>query len=350
MTFLFALQLQDLAVNPGIRDPSLNTAECVIQGHKPSFETTGRTAYIRAMLWLMPIFVLFSGPLLASYMMDVSEVWDQEHNEWKKNRAKAVCTSFYVLSVLGNVLLFVAFILSCYSWANEGQATFDIPIIFLIMILLIVSESCFTLKKCATPNGQKWYLCVIAICGANAVSYLFCWLIIGIRINPTWGLTIALIVMSLSATLTYASYVYLEATYTTGYNHVTSSAPSTTSVTTGSDNTNHIQVIMFCVSGCLAVLLLFVIVVLAGQSYRSEKVAADEVLKTTSLYFISAFISWVTWKKHASHQQSETKEKQNTQPTSNGNPEENDQNTPRQGSRPEDISLSVRRKTPETST
>ena len=28
--------------------------------------------------------------------------------------------------------------------------------------------------------------------------------------------------------------------------------------------------------------------------------AVDEVLKATSLYFITAFISWAAWKKHVS--------------------------------------------------
>ena len=68
---LFALQLQDLAVSPEIRDPSLNTAECVIQGHQPSFETTGRSVHIRAMLWLSMLFVIVSGPLLAKVLLDL---------------------------------------------------------------------------------------------------------------------------------------------------------------------------------------------------------------------------------------------------------------------------------------
>ena len=71
---LLVLQLQDLAILPAIRDPSLNTAECVIKGHDPNFEAKGRSPYIRAVLWLSLIFVIVSGPSLAKYVRDLEEL------------------------------------------------------------------------------------------------------------------------------------------------------------------------------------------------------------------------------------------------------------------------------------
>ena len=61
-TPLCALQLQDLAVSPGLRDPRLNNAECVIEGHKPDIKATGRSHYIRAILWCSGWFVLVASP------------------------------------------------------------------------------------------------------------------------------------------------------------------------------------------------------------------------------------------------------------------------------------------------
>ena len=61
-------------MSPAIRDPSLNTAECVIKGHDPIFEAKGRSSYIRAVLWLSLIFVIVSGPLLAKYVRDLEEL------------------------------------------------------------------------------------------------------------------------------------------------------------------------------------------------------------------------------------------------------------------------------------
>jgi len=57
--------LQDLAVSPGVRDPRLNTAECVIEGHDPDITATGRSPYIKALLWCSFLFTVPAGPYLA---------------------------------------------------------------------------------------------------------------------------------------------------------------------------------------------------------------------------------------------------------------------------------------------
>ena len=55
----------------------------------------------------------------------------------------------------------------------------------------------------------------------------------------------------------------------------------------------------FCMRGCIAVGSFFVVVILAGPSIGGQT-AADELLTTSSLYFITAFITWATLKKRAS--------------------------------------------------
>lgn len=59
------LQLQDLAVSPGLRDPTLNTAECVIEGHKPDIKATGRSVNIRIILWCAFVFAFPAGIALS---------------------------------------------------------------------------------------------------------------------------------------------------------------------------------------------------------------------------------------------------------------------------------------------
>ena len=49
---------QDLAVSPGIRDPRMNTAECVIEGHGIDREATGRSVYIKVIHWCSLLFTL----------------------------------------------------------------------------------------------------------------------------------------------------------------------------------------------------------------------------------------------------------------------------------------------------
>ena len=274
---LLVLQLQDLAMLPAIRDPSLNTAECVIKGHDPNFEARGRSPYIRAVLWLSLIFVIVSGPLLAKYVRDLEEL-SKDNNYKKKNTVKAVCFSFYLLSILGSLLIIVAFILSC---VYRGTDIIAILVLVIVFSLVEFTAMCIKYKMC--EDKDECVLCFLKIFGGHAISYIFCWIVTGIRINPTWGLTIALLVSSVFASVTYAKYLYLE------------ELPEDSS-------TNHRkQVRGFLIGCCLAVLILFLIVIFAGHSSSEKEMAVDEVLKTTSLYFITAFIAWVTtWKKHDS--------------------------------------------------
>ena len=43
--------------------------------------------------------------------------------------------------------------------------------------------------------------------GGNTICYISCWLVIGIRINPLWGLTVAFSIFSTFAALTYVVYL-----------------------------------------------------------------------------------------------------------------------------------------------
>ena len=168
-------------------------------------------------------------------------------------------------------------------------------------------------------------------------------LVIGIRINPSWGLTVALFFISIFAAFTYAVYLYLEVIYPNGYNmrerentrldflrgtyilpeddnsqnnydlqnraiailksltfSVRSNLNGVIDHFTLLERIRGIKVIFVCILGCIAVVSFFLIVILAGPSIAVQTSAADELLKTSSLYFITAFITWATLKKRAS--------------------------------------------------
>ena len=184
---MFALQLQDLADSPTIRNPSVNTAECVIQGHQPDF-ATGRSDYVRAMLWLSMFFVIFSGPLLAKNIRDIEDLSLKNRNSDKKNKYEAVCFSFYFLSVLSSLLIVFAFALSITYWKLGG--TFHFTVIIIIIFVLSSLESFCVIRW--FEYGDSKLLFLLKIYGGHAISYILCWIIIGIRINPTWGLLLFL--------------------------------------------------------------------------------------------------------------------------------------------------------------
>nr|XP_058949941.1 uncharacterized protein LOC131777645 [Pocillopora verrucosa] len=60
--------LQDLAVTSGLRDPRLNFAESVIEGHIPDMKTTGRS-YLRVVLWFSFLCPMFFGPFLYLWVL-----------------------------------------------------------------------------------------------------------------------------------------------------------------------------------------------------------------------------------------------------------------------------------------
>ena len=57
-------------MSPELRNPKLNTAECVIQGHEPNIDATGMSPYTRPILWCSFFSVLLLGPIIAFFVLD----------------------------------------------------------------------------------------------------------------------------------------------------------------------------------------------------------------------------------------------------------------------------------------
>ena len=307
-----ALQLQDLAVSPGLRDPRLNNAECVIEGHKPDIKATGRSHYIRAILWCSGWFVLVACPLLSSLIEQYRQKAWPEKSEDKKdnnqdatgshqkntvsqnketvsrvdsktNTAKAVCILCFVLAVLGSIILITSLGLTGY-YIHKDKSPPDI----IIVVLLIFSES-FVVFCCRRKNlaDVSKYSFVYGTTCANVTSYCSCWMLIGIMLNPTWALTVTLIICFSFAAFTYAVYIYLTETQ------------------------RKLQAGLLCVCGVLAVIFLAFVIVFAGQSYNGRE-TADETLKTALLSALGAFVSWLSWKRFVKVSQDSAEEKNYT--------------------------------------
>ena len=292
-------------MSPGIRDPKLNTAKCITEGHEPSMDAAG--LYLRiCVLWLSLGFVFVSSPLLSRCLVGMkNEVKPRKKHSLlhegemaakksleegkKENILKALCILCYVLSVLGGILLILALVFSIHHWKNLKES-FDIPLILILIILYSFSLpyilKCFDSDLSICVCGENYFFFPIVVTSTIVISYHFCWLMLGIMLNPTWGLTVALLASVILAAFMYAVYLYLH-----------------TLTEKEKEDTSHNklwQPRLFFGAGFLAVLFLVVIIVFAGQSYSSNE-TADEVLKTSLLYFIGAFVSWISWKKQDSH-------------------------------------------------
>ena len=293
------LQLQDLAVSPKIQDPQLNTAECVIEGHKPDISATGRSRFIRAILWFSFIFTVCFGPLLSlaalfilsklvpvnnssvinsntNHEINGHEPHSQGLSSDQTNSAakgKALKLTAYVVFLPIEVILLIL----AFAFSVAGKAPWDFCAI-LVVIILEGLLSGVLLKKGSfhalnflprREDGCKARLLqvVIFVC-ANLTAYHFCWLIVGIMINPLWGVTVLLFVCVSVAVFIFAVYIYSFNDKKTKF------------------------LFSVCAAFVVSVWSLLVVVSLAGQSFYGRE-GADDIVKLVTLSVTTAFCSWI---------------------------------------------------------
>ena len=104
-------------------------------------------------------------------------------------------------------------------------------------------------------------------------------MLIGIMLNPTWGLTVALIICFTYAAFIFTAYVYYS---------LTSGRPE--------EKFAKPTALIACTFSFLIVIGLIIIAVFAGQSFYARE-TADEMLKTAMLTILGSFISWFSWKR-----------------------------------------------------
>ena len=297
---LFILQLQDLAVNPSTRDARLNSAECVTEGHKPDIEATGRSGHIKAILRCSFVSVLFLGPILAFYVLLLLKhdspkdycVWCKKpDHSTHEDQTWACCLKgpwYYkeekpwVLSLnyFCHILLLMEFISVVYVLKDSGFSEFSmlLGIIFegiaICIIQCIISVFQMCKPKCGFCENSEstFYRRSVFVASANVVLYHLFWLVIGIMINPTWGLTVLLVVSLVVVALFYAIYMMCDV------DQCCSSL--------------FIQRCSVFTAGFLGLCFAAAVPVLAGQSFYGRE-TADDVLKTALLYVINILILWM---------------------------------------------------------
>ena len=300
------LQLQDLAASPDIRDPSLNTAQCVIQGHKPKFSDT--KGHIVKMSVVCSIFAMNAGFIFSWAMLNMAG------SGRVTSTAKAIWFSSFLLSVLCIFYFFVACVLA-FHFSCVFFATLAFPVIWTVCESIFSSFICHILfDYIFFYHKDKAVICLYTF-GGNTICYISCWLVIGIRISPLWGLTVALSICSTFAASIYAVYLHLEVTRTYPLPCIKNLFDTfDRGAYHGEDDRNRVSIsfsnflrfsqsfsVKFvCLRLCIAVGSFFVFVILAGPSIGGQT-AADELLKTSSLYFITAFITWATLRKRTSN-------------------------------------------------
>ena len=303
----------------------MNTAQSVTLGHKPKLIYNRENGADLIFLYARTLFVISTGSILTWTVLAIKRL-----NSMDENRVSAMFLSIHFLSVLFSVYFFVACGIALHLSVYYHSYVFFTTLVF-ISFCTVLNSVIYVLKYLSTSYDHRNRILAIFCLygfGGNAISSISCWCLIGIIINPSWGLTVILSVISIFAAFTYAVYLYLDVTYPNGYDITTreitlknvllgtyslpkaslryfpsSSGPSQNNNTdtpkrvtaflksfTFSDNR---KTMVVCVIGFFAVGSLYVVVILAGPSIGGQT-ASEELLKTSSLYFITAFIAWAT--------------------------------------------------------
>ena len=257
-------------MSPKLEDPTLNTAECVIQGHEPDICATGRSAYIRAVLWCSLTFTTLFGPLTALIIFigfDIAKKDETQHKEKKQNLCKAVkCTSHIILAVeIGHLITTIVS-------SVQGNVPWDTYVIVVLITTEGLVMGLAVRKKYFPFLPENEVLGKVGIfLWTNLTMYHFCWLVIGIMINPLWGFTVLLVICVFIAATVYVVYQFIS------FYDPQSSCERNLAV---------------CGASLCSILSLVTVMLLAGQSFFGRETAND-VVKTALLYVTTAFVSWI---------------------------------------------------------
>ena len=291
--------MQDLAISPGIQDPTLNTAECVIQGHQPSIDATGVSYYIRAILYCSLFSVLLIGPMLGFLSLDFFGNDPTKKDKFKRcakrqqdrapkqgptnilckydcccccNERFFECYKIedpfmrpakYICHLLVMTEISVIIVISDALWDHRE---IFIPIVLIICEgVAVCLVQCFPKLCCVFCEDSRktsFYRRAVFLTSANIITHHVIWLIVGIMVNPTWGLTV----------LAVACFVIVALFCTI---HLICSASQKS----------------FCRSFCVSIAsflglsLVVSLTVLAGQSFYGKE-TTGEILKTALFYVV----------------------------------------------------------------
>ena len=285
--------MQDLAISPGIQDPRLNTAECVIQGHQPNIDATGVKSYIRAILYCSLFSVLLIGPILGFFSLNLFESDSTKKDKCREYNVKCcakrqrdgalaqeptniLCVACYkgedpllraaeytcVLLLLTDILITLIVV---------RDVLFDHPEIYIPILLIICEGVAICLVQCCAVlcfnfckdiKETSLYRRAVFMTSANIIAYHLIWLIVGIMVNPTWGLTVLAVACFVIVALFCTMYVICNASKES-----------------------------FCHSFCISIAsfvglcLVVSLTVLAGQSFYGKE-STGEILKTALFYVV----------------------------------------------------------------
>ena len=187
-------QLQDLAVTPNLRDPRLNFAESVIEGHIQDIKTTDRS-YLRVVLWFSFLCPMFFGPFLyfwvLQYLKDSTQGTSlSSGSDGNRSRVDYICrrneeplicsvTLFCCFLLLIEVIFVLARVWTSTEISKRGNMSRD----FIVLLALIpewLVICCCNCLCCEDLDISSFFSRLLFIMCTSLVSYHLSWVAVGI--------------------------------------------------------------------------------------------------------------------------------------------------------------------------
>ena len=270
-----SFQLQDLASSPGIRNPELNNAECVIEGHGTDMQATGRSLEIRIMIWGSFCFICAGFEPLYEMTVEYMKVWI----EADPLKYLALLWFSGLVGILGSFIWLLLLSVVIYFSVRDGPLFYLDILIVLIPVLYFITPLSKRVRdiwnnfRSDDPDqmnsGFMWFQKLLAPISVIYTCFFSCSMLIGIMLNPIWGLTVALVIC-----LVISFFIYIVACLlSTGITSV--------------PFLNRMWVRCF-----LALIFLTIVVIFSGQSFNGRE-TSDGIFNTvlfTSLLFLTSWL------------------------------------------------------------
>ena len=264
----------------------MNFAESVIEGHIADVKTTG-LSYLWVVLSFSFLCPIFLGPLLyfwiLSYLVAKTSAKSLSGaNNGNRCRLDYICCKKDEDPLIRSVTFFCVFLLlieviivsvrMCTSTeisrrGNMSQYLYFVPLVLILEWITLCCSNCLCCKGLDISSFVNRLLIIMC---TSCVSYHFCWIAVGIMVNPAWGVSLLLLLSMFFIALYFVIFL----------------------ITSAGDLC--FSIFLACTPAFLGLCFFVVPPVLVGQSFYGRE-TADDVVKTVVLSVIAALL-WLYYK------------------------------------------------------
>ena len=205
--------MQDIAVEPRRPDPSLNTVECVIEGHGKAPKFAWPKQLFHVVCWCILCISLVFSQFASQWLIVKLKDWNNQESE--RGKVEAVMLLSFSVFVLGLILIF-------FAWDHSNYVC--VFSVFVLVVLVRRALWCIGLHCCIdkrrlvgrqskyhyfdwftfskgheVPSKNAFSLLVLYPAVFMACHHLL-WILLGVITEPFWGLSVFVAVLSVSAT------------------------------------------------------------------------------------------------------------------------------------------------------